>query len=92
MQLVAFEIIDQCDEIGRCQNRDRAGPCRLTAGYHRTNQTAFGGTGADRRWQHARDGGECSVERQFAKHGVFVQFVLLKTPIEIRRPNAIGRS
>ena len=70
--LVAFEMIDQCDETGTCQNLDSAGLCRFTARYRRSNQTAFGGIGAGCRWQHARNGGECSVKRQFAEHAVFV--------------------
>jgi hypothetical protein len=68
--LGALEVIDQCQQRSRRQHLDAGGPRGLAALQPGADQAETARRSVNRRRQHARDGGERAVERQFAQRGV----------------------
>jgi hypothetical protein len=65
--LVALEVADQRDEVGCGHHRDRAGPGGLAALARGADQAEFFRRGAEGGREHARDGLDPPVEREFAE-------------------------
>ena len=74
--LRALEVVGELDQRARRENLEVGRrPRRLGAARRRANQAFAGGVGGDRRRQHAGDGADRAVERQFSDHRETVERV-----------------